>query len=141
MRKKAGVRIKRGKKMTSAVIILIALLILIVFAAASTGWFSSLFVMQNPFHGKDVETVVSVYGDDVVIHVSGGRDVVELREIIISIDGVQLTEEQARQQISNGTCVFPGAVEGISGTRDISVKGVFSDGATSTLKCCSIDCG
>ncbi len=126
--------------MTSAGIILIALLLLIIFAAASTGWFSSCFVMQNPLHAKDVQTVVSVYGDDVVIYVSDGSDSVELREIIISINGVQLTEEQARQQISAGTCVFPGAVKDISGIRDISVKGVFSDGATSTLKYCSIDC-
>ena len=52
MRKKVEARIKRGKTMTSAGIILIALLLLIIFAAASTGWFSSCFVMQNPFHGK-----------------------------------------------------------------------------------------
>lgn len=140
MRKKAGSKIKRGKTLTSAGIILIALLILIVFAAASTGWFSSLFVMKNPLHAKDVQTVISVYGDDVVIYVSGGRDIIELREVIISINGVQLTDEQARQTLHSNTCIFSGAVKDISGTRDIAVKGVFSDGTITTLKCCSIDC-
>ncbi len=140
MRKKAGSKIKRGKTMTSAGIVLIALFILIVFAAASSGWFSSLVVMKNPLHTKDVQTVVSVYGDDVVVYVSGGRDIIELQEIIISINGVQFTEEQARQPVHSGTCVFQGAVKDVSGTRDISVKGVFADGTITTLKCCSIDC-
>jgi len=125
--------------MTTAGIILIALVILIVFAAAVTGLFSSKIVMQNPFLTKDVQTAVSVSGDDVVIFISGGNDAADLREIIISISGVQLTEDQARQQVYSNTCTFPGVAGGISGNRDMSIKGVFSDGVTSTLKCCTIE--
>lgn len=126
--------------MTSAGIILIALLILILIAATSTGLFSSSLVMQNPFLTKDVQTAVSVSGDDVVIFISGGNDAADLREIIICINGVQLTEDQARQHIYSNTCTFRGVVEGVSGSRDISIKGVFSDGVTTTLRCCKIEC-
>ncbi|MDO9522979.1 MAG: hypothetical protein Q7J08_04615 [Methanocorpusculum sp.] len=140
MRKKPGPRIKKGKTMTSAGIILIALLILILIAATSTGLFSSSLVMQNPFLTKDVQTAVSVSRDDVVIFISGGNDVADLREIIICINGVQLTEDQARQHIYSNTCTFRGVVEGVSGSRDISIKGVFSDGVTTTLRCCKIEC-
>ncbi len=126
--------------MTSAGIILIALLILILIAATSTGLFSSSLVMQNPFLTKDVQTAVSVSGDDVVIFISGGNDAADLREIIICINGVQLTEDQARQHIYSNICTFRGVVEGVSESRDISIKRVFSDGVTTTLRCCKIEC-
>ncbi len=126
--------------MTSAGIILIALVILIVFAAAVTGLFSSKMVMQNPLMTKDVETAVSVSGDDVVIFISGGKDAADLREIIICINGVQLAEDQARQHVYSNTCTFRGVVDGVSGNRDMSIKGVFSDGYISILKYCTIEC-
>lgn len=126
--------------MTMAGIILIALLILILIAATSAGIFTSNLVMQNPLLTKDVETVVSVSGDDVVVLISGGKDAADLTHIIICIKGVQLTEDQAMQHVYSNTCIFPGVGSGISGSRDMSIKGVFSDGFTTTLKCSTIEC-
>ncbi len=140
MTRKHESRIKRGKTMTSAGIILIALIVIIIFAATSTGLFSSKLVMQNPLQTKDVETVVSVSEDDVVVFISGGRDAADLTDLIICINGVQLTEDQAIQHVYSNTCTFPGVAGGITGSRDISIKGVFSDGFTTTLKCCQIEC-
>ena len=140
MSTKPGSRIKKGRTLTTAGIALTAFLILLVLAAAGTGLISSFWVTQNPYHTKEVKMDISVFGDDVVIYISGGRDADELREMILIINGIQLTEDQARQQVQSSTCVFSGAVKDISGTCDISVKGVFSDGATATLESCRIRC-
>ncbi len=140
MRKKPGRYIKKGKTMTTAGIILIALLILILLAATITGIFSSRIVMEHPLLTKDVKTVVSVSGDDVVIFIFGGKDAADLTDIIICIKEVQLTEDQTMRHVYNNTCIFPGVAKGISGNRDISIKGVFSDGFVTTLICCQIEC-
>ena len=126
--------------MTAAGIILIALLSLALITAIIAGIFSSNMIMEHPLHIKDVKMVISVSGDDVVVFISGGKDAPHLREIIICIKGVQLTEDQAMQHVYSNTCVFPGVVRGITGSRDISIKGVFSDGYVSILQCTTIEC-
>jgi len=126
--------------MTTAGIILIAGVILILVVATIAGVFSSRVVMENPLLTKDVETVVSVSGGDVMVIIIGGNDAADVREIIICIKEVELTENQARQHVCNNTCTFPGVAEGICGHRDISIKGVFSDGVVATLRCSKVEC-
>jgi len=141
MHKRPGSRIRKGKTLTSAAILLTALLILIVFGLASTGVLSANLFVQNPMLKKDVGAEVSVVGEDVVVFIACGEDAADLMEVIICIEGVKLSDEEARQSVVNNTCTFPGAARGISGVRDVSLKGMFSDGSVTSIRCSKLNCG
>ena len=140
MHKRPGSRIRKGKTLTSAAILLTALLILIVFGLASTGVLSANLFVQNPMLKKDVGAEVSVVGEDVVVFIACGEDAADLLEVIICIEGLRLSDEEARQAVVNNTCTFTGAARGIAGERDVSMKGVFSDGSVSSIRCSKLSC-
>ena len=140
MQKRPGSRIRKGKTLTSATIILIALLIVIILGLASTGMLGTNLFVENPILKKDVGAQVSVVGEDVVVFIACGEDAADLTEVIICIEGVRLSDQEARQAVVNNTCTFSGAARGVAGERDVSMKGVFSDGSVTSIRCSKLNC-
>ena len=130
MQKRPGSRIRKGKTLTSATIILIALLMVIILGLASTGMLGTNLFVENPTLKKDVGAQVSVVGEDAA----------DLTEVIICIEGVRLSDQEARQAVVNNTCTFSGAARGVAGERDVSMKGVFSDGSVTSIRCSKLNC-
>ncbi|MDD3047364.1 MAG: hypothetical protein PHV96_04250, partial [Methanocorpusculum sp.] len=127
---------QKEKRMVMAGVLGIASLFIVgVFALAAlvgTG-----YVVDKSLEDPDVLLHVFVVGNDVIVTIYEGRRVNDLVMLSLEIEGVVLPASVACIPISTagtGEVRFSNACSGVTGTRDIAVRGVFADGATRLLK-------
>lgn len=95
------------------------------------------YVVDKSLEDPDVLLHVFVVGNDVIVTIYEGRRVNELVMLSLEIEGVTLPASVSCVPISNagnGEICFRNACSGVTGTRDIAVRGVFADGGTRLLK-------
>lgn len=130
---------KNDPKKKRRVVILIFILILagVLTLSIAGGFFGSDYVVRKSLEGQEVVTHVAVSGGDVIVTIYGGRKAEELQMISMTIDGVpQSSEHPLDPPLLNGAgvVVFPGVCDGVTGTRIVTVRGVFADESTMLLK-------
>ncbi len=118
-----------------------AVSLIIVGACAAIVFFGSGYVLDKSLEDPDVLLHVFVVGSDVIVTIYEGRRVAELTMISLEIEGVSLPQSvclQTAPKSGTGEVCFTEACAGVTGVRDIAVRGVFSDGRTQLLKLTTI---
>jgi len=114
---------------------IISLVIIGAFALAAL--LGTGYVIDKSLEDPDVLLHVFVVGNDVVVTIYEGRRVNELVMLSLEIEGVALPVSVSCVPVSTagtGEVFFRNACAGVTGTRDIAVRGIFSDGGTRLLK-------
>ncbi|ABN06875.1 hypothetical protein Mlab_0703 [Methanocorpusculum labreanum Z] len=115
--------------------------IIIVAACASVALLGTGYVIDKSLEDPDVLLHVFVVGNDVIVTIYEGRRVDELTMVSLEIEGVSLPQSVSLKPAPNsgtGEIYFTEACAGVTGVRDIAVRGVFSDGKTQLLKLTTI---
>ena len=115
--------------------------IIIVAACACAALLGTGYVIDKSLEDPDVLLHVFVVGDDVIVTIYEGRRVDELTMVSLEIEGVSLPKSVSMQpapDCGTGEVHFTEACAGVTGVRDIAVRGVFSDGRTQLLKLTTI---
>jgi hypothetical protein len=95
------------------------------------------YIMDKSLADPDVLVNVAVRGDDVIVTIYDGRRIDELFMVSVQIEGVDLPNSVSTRHTpaaGKGEVVFKGACAGVTGERDVAVRGIFSDGKTEMLK-------
>ena len=115
-----------------SILILIILLVCIFAVMHGIG-----YIMDKSLADPDVLVNVAVRGDDVIVTIYDGRRIDELFMVSVQIEGVDLPNSVSTRHTpaaGKGEVVFKGACAGVTGERDVAVRGIFSDGKTEMLK-------
>ena len=127
---------QKEKRLVMAVILgLVSIIIVGAFAAAAL--LGTGYVIDKSLEDPDVLLHVFVVGDDMIVTIYEGRRVDELVMVSLEIEGVSLPTSIALKPAPNsgtGEVHFTGACEGVTGVREIAVRGIFSDGRSQLLK-------
>lgn len=127
---------QKEKRMIMVVILAIISLI-IIGACAGAALLGTGYVIDKSLEDPDVLVHVFVVGNDVVVTIYEGRKVDELVMVSLEIEGVSLpTSASLKPAPTSGTgeVYFTGVGEGVTGLRDVAIRGVFADGRTRLLK-------
>ena len=111
--------------------------LIIVGACACVVLLGSGYVLDKSLEDPDVLLHVFVVGNDAIVTIYEGRRVDELVMLSLEIEGVSLPTSISLKPVPNsgtGQVYFTGACEGVTGIRDIAVRGIFSDGRSQLLK-------
>lgn len=115
--------------------------IIIISACACVALLGTGYVIDKSLEDPDVLLHVFVVGNDVIVTIYEGRRVDELTMVSLEIEGVSLPKSVCMQpapDCGTGEVYFTEACAGVTGVRDIAVRGVFSDGRTQLLKLTTI---
>ncbi len=115
--------------------------IIIVAACACAALLGTGYVIDKSLEDPDVLLHVFVVGNDVIVTIYEGRRVDELTMVSLEIEGVSLPQSvclQPAPESGTGEVSFTEACSGVTGVRDIAVRGIFSDGRTQLLKLTTI---
>ena len=127
---------QKEKRLVMAVILgLVSIIIVGAFAAAAL--LGTGYVIDKSLEDPDVLLHVFVVGDDMIVTIYEGRRVDELVMVSLEIEGVSLPTSISLKPAPNsgtGEVHFTGACEGVTGVREIAVRGIFSDGRSQLLK-------
>ncbi|MDO9523591.1 MAG: hypothetical protein Q7J08_07780 [Methanocorpusculum sp.] len=127
---------QKEKRLIMIVILGIVSLI-IVGACAAAVLLGTGYVIDKSLEDPDVLLHVFVVGNDVIVTIYEGRRIDELVMLSLEIEGVSLPTSASLKPAPNsstGEVYFTGVGEGVTGVRDIAVRGIFSDGKTQLLK-------
>jgi len=111
--------------------------IIIVGACAAAVLLGSGYVLDKSLEDPDVLLHVFVVGNDVIVTIYEGRRVDELIMISLEIEGISLPTSVSLKPAPNsgtGQVCFTGACDGVTGLKDIAIRGIFSDGTSQLLK-------
>lgn len=132
-RRKQSQREKRLVMTMFLGVVILIILCVSLFAA----FFGTGYIIDKSLEDPDVLLHVAVVGDDIVVTIYEGRRVDELLTLSVEIEGVTLPQSISSKPAPNngtGEVTFMGACAGITGTRDVAVRGVFSNGRSLLLK-------
>ena len=125
------------KKRQTVIMFFVLILAAVIIVSVAAGFFGSEYVVHKALEDPDVVLHVAVSGGDVTIAIYGGEKVEELRMVCLEIEGVSLSSEYSMHPAplnGAGMVVFSGVCNEVTGTRLVSVRGVFADGSTKLLK-------
>jgi hypothetical protein len=127
---------QREKRLLMTMFLGLAIMVILcvsLFAA----FFGTEYVIDKSLEDPDVLLNVAVVGDDIIVTIYEGRRVDELLTLSVEIEGVTLPHSIASKPApdnGSGAVLFAGACAGITGTRDVAVRGTFSNGRSLLLK-------
>ena len=133
----------RYKKKTSQrekrfmmVVILAVIIILIMVALGFLAMFGTAYYVDASLDDPAVLLHVSLSGDDIIISIYGGREVDNLVQLEIEVEGyahVMMDVPPGAKEV-----VLSHAAYGVTGTRTVGVHGIFRDGRNMMLIVSSI---
>jgi hypothetical protein len=127
---------QREKRLTM-VVILSGVILLIIGFCVFLAFFGTEYMIDKSLDDPDVLVSVGIVGDDVIVTVYEGRRIDELVMLSVEIEGVTLPSSMTTMPAPTngvGKITFKGACAGVTGKRDVAVRGIFSDGGTRMLK-------
>ncbi|MEA5036814.1 hypothetical protein SDC9_35349 [bioreactor metagenome] len=130
-------KVNQKEKRLVMIGILSMLILIIVLVCIFSAVFGMEYMINKSLADPDVLVHVTIRGDDVIVTIDEGCRVDELLMLSVQIEGVQLSNSVCTMNVSDvgtGEVVFNGACAGVTGERDIAVRGIFSDGKTEILK-------
>lgn len=127
----------RKEKLVIMACILGVTLMVIVGALALAAFLGTGYIVDKSLEDPDVVLHVFVIGNDVAVTVYEGRRVDELTMLSLEIEGVDLPASVSCVQVPSagiGEVSFRNACSGVTGTRNVAIRGIFADGGTRLLK-------
>lgn len=130
-------KINQKEKRLAMIGILSMLILIILLVCIFSAVFGIEYMIDKSLADPDVLVHVTIRGDDVVVTICDGCRIDELLMLSVQIEGVELPNSVSTMNTpvaDKGEVVFKGACAGVTGERDIAVRGIFSDGKTEILK-------
>lgn len=130
---------KEKRLIMVSILAVISFMIVCVFSCAAL--LGTGYVIDRSLEDPDVLLHVFVVGNDVIVTIYEGRRVAELTMVSLEIEGVSLPKSvclKPTPDAGTGDVYFTDACAGITGVRDIAIRGIFSDGRTQLLKLTTI---
>ena len=127
---------QREKRLTMILILSVVIMLISGFCVF-LAFFGTEYMIDKSLDDPDVLVSVGIVGDDVIVTVYEGRRIEELVMLSIEIEGVTLPSSMVTMPApttGTGKVTFKGACAGVTGERDVAVRGTFSDGGTRMLK-------
>lgn len=127
---------KKRKQSKAGLIVVIAVVALIVLCGGVAGVVFSTKTVDNVVGESNIFLSVSVTGNDLVVQIYDQGNCRDLQHIILAIDGYTMPAGIATKSLTSNfpqTVVYSGMAGGITGDRQVSIKGIFMDSSTSTV--------
>jgi len=122
---------QRQKHLIMAIVLSTAVIIILV-GGVFTSLFLSSYVIEKSLEDPDVLLHLNIVGDDIVVEIYGGRRVNELVLLSMHIEG---QESHVVIDVPHGArdVVYYQAASGLTGSRMVEMRGIFSNGEDKLL--------
>ena len=111
---------------------LVITVIIILVASLGGLLFGASYILDQSLSDPDVLVHPAISGNDIIVTIYEGRRVTELVQISLEIEGYA----PVVQDVPSGATqiVYAGVASQITGTRNVGVRGIFTDGSVKLLK-------
>jgi len=119
----------------------IIIVIIVLFVAVTLGVIGTGHMMHRMLDDPDVVMHVEISGGDVIVTIYEGRRIDDLSMLILEIEGVSIPSSMSTMpapENGEGIVRFSNICTQITGSREVGVRGVYTDGSSSLLKMSTI---
>ena len=114
------------------VISLVIIVILILVASLGGLLFGASYILDQSLSDPDVLVHPSLSGNDIVVTIYEGRRLSELMQLSLEIEGYAPVVKDVPSGAKE--ILYVGVASQITGTRNVGVRGIFTDGSVQLLK-------
>lgn len=132
MPKRSYQTIKKGNSGIGSLIIVFIAIVVILSAGVFAVYFTLNTTIDNVEESAGVIVQINVYGNDLVVTILSGKNIDELRHIMLIIDDTSLPEEIAKKEVKDGETKieYKSVLSKMTGSHMFGIRGFFEDGKT-----------